>query len=56
MEERAFAGELEPVFLQDNPVESEDFEEIEAMRIELQCDYENKLMIIKETIIQEIIK
>lgn len=53
MEELELDGELTPIFLQDNEVISEDVDEIEEMRIYLQPDYENKLIVIKET--QEII-
>lgn len=49
MEELELDGELTPVFLQDNEVVSEDLDEIEEMRIYLQPDYSNKLVIIKET-------
>lgn len=53
MEELELDGELSLVFLQDNEVVSEDLEEIEEMRIYLQPDYDNRLLIVKET--QEII-
>ena len=49
MEELKFDGELTPVFLQDNEVVSDDKDEVEVMRIELQPDYENRLIIVKET-------